>query len=212
VTIRAALFDLGGVILTSPFSAFERYERDRGLPPGFIAAVNTRNPSDNAWARLERGELATTEFGAEFQAEAEALGHAVDGEEVLALLAGELRPEMVTAVRRCHEQLLTGLLTNNFSPLGGADGLGPRRPEVIELFDLFTAVVESSVVGIRKPDPRFYELACERLDVAPEEAVFLDDLGANLKPARAMGMTTIKVIDPADALVELEATVGFTLT
>jgi putative hydrolase of the HAD superfamily len=77
--------------------------------------------------------------------------------------------------------------------------------------DLFDAVVESSKVGIRKPDPAINELACSLLDVAPGECVFLDDLGVNLKPARAMGMTTIKVADHAAALDALSGVLGIAL-
>ncbi len=207
--IVAALFDFGGVILSSPFDAFATYEAEQGLPPGFIRRLNATDPDDNAWARFERSELDVDGFCAAFEAEAVEAGYAVDAAEVLTLLAGQLRPEMVQAVRRCADQLKTGLLTNNVVSMGaeamaGSDG----HAEVLGLFD---AVVESSKVGVRKPDPRFYELACEALDIRPDEAVFLDDLGVNLKPARQLGMTTIKVTDPATALDELEAVVGFPL-
>lgn len=207
--IRAVLFDFGGVISTSPFDAFARFERERGLPQGFLRQVNATNHHTNAWARLERAEVSIDEFGDLFAAESEALGHRVDGRDVLALLMGDLRPEMVRAVQRCHERLKTGLLTNNFVAFGD-DGPAPERFNAV--MDHFDVVVESSRVGIRKPEPAFYELACELLDIEPAEAVFLDDIGANLKPARAMGMHTIKVLDPADALVELEAIVGFPVT
>ena len=115
---------------------------------------------------------------------------------------------MVEAVRRCAERLPTGLVTNNFVGFGSAGG-GARRTEIDEVLGLFHVVIESSKVGVRKPDPRIYELACDALGAEPAETVFLDDLGINLKPARAMGMRTIKVIDPAAALQELEAAVGF---
>jgi putative hydrolase of the HAD superfamily len=207
VPIRAALFDFGGVILTSPFEAFARYEDANGLPAGFLRAINARNPDANAWARLERSEVDMAGFCELFEAEALAAGHAVSGSDVLGLLAGELRPEMVEAVRRCTAQLRTGLLTNNFVGMRSADEEHPFH----EVLDLFDEIVESSQVGVRKPDPRFYEHACERLAIEPSEAVFLDDLGVNLKPARAMGMTTIKVDDPAVALAELQQVVGFPL-
>lgn len=202
--LRAVLFDFGGVLSTSPFDAFARYERERGLPHGFLRRVNATDPDANAWARLERAELDLAAFDAAFADESAALGHRVPGADVLGLLAGDLRPEVVAAVRRCGERLKTGLLTNNV--LGTMDD--PRVGEVLALFD---AVVESSVVGVRKPEPAFYELACDLLEIAPSEAVFLDDLGINLKPARALGMATIKVTDPAAALAELEALVGFPL-
>jgi putative hydrolase of the HAD superfamily len=210
--IRAALFDFGGVILSSPFEAFARFERARGLPADFLRTVNATDPDTNAWAGLERSELTVDEFGERFAEESRALGHEVDGRDVLGLLSGTLRPRMVEAVRRCSERLVTGLLTNNF--VLTADDTGrhvDREDEMAVVLSYFDAVVESSRVGVRKPDPRFYELACEQLAIEPAEAVFLDDLGVNLKPARALGMTTIKVTDPDEAIGELEAVVGFPL-
>lgn len=204
VTVTAVLFDFGGVITTSPFEAFARYEQDRSLPTDFLRTVNATDPDANAWARLERSEIDLAAFDAAFAEESERLGHRVPGGDVLALLSGDLRPEVVEAVRRCSARLATGLLTNN---VVGMDPSGAIA-DVVALFD---QVIESSVVGVRKPDPAFYELACKRLAIAPTDAVFLDDLGINLKPARAMGMHTIKVGDPAVALAELEQLVGFPL-
>ena len=203
--IRAALFDFGGVILSSPFEAFSRYEREQGLPPGFIRSLNATNPDRNAWARLERSEVGFDEFCDLFEAEAEAAGHAIDARAVISLLAGEPRPAMVEAVRRCRQRLKTACLTNNFV-------LSEPATDRSELMSLFDLVVESSRVGVRKPDPGFYRMACEQLAIEPHEAVFLDDLGVNLKPARAMGMTTIKVDDPDRAIAELEGVVGFALS
>jgi putative hydrolase of the HAD superfamily len=213
--IRAVIFDFGGVILTSPFDAFARYEADNGLPDGLLRRLNATDPDTNAWARLERNEVDLAGFAELFEAEAAAAGHRVDGREVLGMLVGQLRPRMVEALRRCHDRLKTALLTNNFvphedPPAGGGtvrrdDGRNPMA-EVLHHFDV---IVESSRVALRKPDPAIYRLVCDELGVEPEEAVFLDDLGINLKPARAMGMTTIKVVDPDDALTELEAVVGF---
>lgn len=204
--IKAVLWDFGGVITTSPFDAFARYETDNGLEPGFIRQLNATNPDANAWARFERSEVSASEFAALFEAEAAAAGAVVDAVAVMAMLRGELRPAMVEAVRRCHERLRTGLLTNNF--VAPDKSMSPLYETVLDHFD---AVVESSKVGYRKPDPRFYEMACEELGIEPAEAVFLDDLGINLKPARAMGMRTIKVADPGAALAELEAVLGFEL-
>ena len=212
--IRAALFDFGGVILSSPFEAFATFERERGLPTDFLRTVNATNPDTNAWAALERSEVSLEEFGRRFALESKALGHEVDGGDVLALLQGRLRPRMVEAVRRCSDRLTTGLLTNNFvlaaDPVDGQAHVD-REGEMAEVLGLFDAVIESSKVGVRKPDPRFYELACEQLRIEPSEAVFLDDLGVNLKPAKAMGMTTIKVVDPDEAIAALESVVGFPL-
>ena len=213
--IRAALFDFGGVILSSPFDAFSDYERANGLPEGLIRSINSTNPDDNAWARLERSDVDLDGFAELFEAEARALGHEVDGRAVIGLLGGSVRPQMVEALRRCKERLRTAMLTNNFvtgarsgSPTDDPTG---RTAQIAEIMGLFDVVVESSQVGVRKPDARFYEIACEQVGIEPHEAVFLDDLGVNLKPARAMGMTTIKVVDPDEAIAELEAVVGFPL-
>jgi putative hydrolase of the HAD superfamily len=205
--IRAVMFDFGGVISSSPFDSFARLEAEQGLPSGFIRTVNSTNPDDNAWAQLERGDVDVDTFGTLWSAEARALGHDVDGRQVLEMLAGEIRPQMVAAIRACSSSYKTACLTNNF-----ARAEAVVSEEVASIYALFDAVLESRVLGVRKPDPRFYELACERLGVSPEECVFLDDLGVNLKPARALGMHTIKVTDPERALGELGDLVGLPLT
>jgi len=203
--IRSVMFDFGGVITSSPFEAFATYEKEAGLPEGFIRLVNSTDPDTNAWSQLERGALDMEGFAAAFESEALRLGHRVDGRRVLGLLGGEIRPAMVEAVRRCTVHLQTACVTNNFTLEDEA-----MPPEVLAIFGLFDVVVESRVVGIRKPEPRFYQLACEMVGVTPDEVVYLDDLGINLKPARQMGMTTIKVTDPDVALAELAAVTGLT--
>lgn len=219
---RAVFFDFGGVVLTSPFEAFERYERANGLPAGFIRTVNSRNPDDNAWAQLERSEVGVDGFVPLFEAEAEALGHRVDGYEVITMLAGTVRPAMVDAIDVINAAgLTTACLTNNFSDRGPGDADRNRQPvdrrtpnekaAVAAALQRFDVIVESSVVGVRKPEPEFYRRALELAGVEPTEVVFLDDLGVNLKPARAMGMRTIKVDDPIDALTELQELLGLEL-
>lgn len=206
--LRAVLFDFGGVILTSPFEAFAAYEERAGLEPGAIREINSNNPDSNAWARLERSEIGIEEFAALFESEAATLGHHLSGEEVLGCLAGEVRPEMVSAIEHLRDNYAVALLTNNF--VAGTPQWS-RGGAFAELRDLFDVIIESSEIGCRKPEPRFYEIALERLGIAAREAVFLDDLGVNLKPAAAMGMRTIKVVDPAVALEELEEIVGIPL-
>lgn len=210
---KAVLFDFGGVFTTSPFEAFNRYEAANGLPHDLIRRLNATNTDANAWAKLERSEIGIHEFCRLFEAEARAAGYEVDAHAVLACLAGQLRPEMVTALERIRRRFKTACLTNN-----ARIGEGPamvRAPdaaaEIARVMALFDAVVESSRVGVRKPEPRFYEIACEMLAVRPTEAVFLDDLGVNLKPARAMGMHTIKVTSSGQALAELEPVLGVAL-
>ena len=205
--IEVVLFDFGGVLLTSPFDAFAAYEAEVDLPPGTVRRINSTNPDDNAWARFERGQVDAEQFGRLFEAEAAAQGYIVDAARILEGLHGTLRPTMVEALRRCSDRLRTGMLTNNITPIDSQ----PFSDAVLEVVGLFDEVIQSSVEGCRKPEPRIYEIACERLGVEPVACVFLDDLGINLKPARAMGMTTIKVVDPEEAIGELEAVVGFPL-
>lgn len=211
--VRAVLWDFGGVIMSSPFEAFNRFEAERNLPKDFIRQINTRNPNDNAWARFERSEITLDEFDTEFAKEAREAGFEVRGRDIVDLLHGDLRPEMVEALRRVRERFKTACLTNNVSAgHGAAMAKDPERARAVqEVMSLFECVFESSKLGVRKPDPRFYRMACDELGIVPEEAVYLDDLGINLKPARAMGMKTIKVIDPADALAELEEITGLSL-
>jgi putative hydrolase of the HAD superfamily len=206
--VTAVVFDLGGVLTESPMTAFAAYEAEAGLPSGLIRQLNSTDPDTNAWARFERNELDVAGFSAAFEAEAAAVGHRIDAARVLEALRGELRPEMVAAVRRLRsEGLPLGLLSNNVAPM-------ERTGELGALLGLFDAVVESSTEGVRKPEPGIYRRALARLSEAvgrPVEAsdcAYLDDLGINLKPARAMGMTTIKVTEPATALDELAAVLG----
>jgi len=205
--IRAVLWDFGGVILSSPFEAFNRYETAAGLPLDHIRRVNSTNPDANAWALLERSDISPIEFDALFATESEALGHRIPGADVLALLSGDVRPAMVAALDHVIASgYRTACLTNNV--VSTVPDPSPRQIEVAAIMTKFDHVVESSKVGCRKPEPRFYEIACELVGVSPDECVFLDDLGVNLKPAAAMGMRTIKVGDPTIALQELSDHLG----
>ena len=210
---QAVLWDFGGVILSSPFEAFNHYEQQLGLPRDFIRSVNTRNPDHNAWAQMERGEIDMARFADLFEAEARALGGALSGHHVIQILSGEVRPEMVEALRRVRERFRVACITNNM-PAGHGPSM-TRSPETAEqvrsIMALFEHVVESSKLNMRKPDPRIYRHACELLGVEPSACVYLDDLGINLKPARAMGMATIKVNSAAQALDELEDHLGMKL-
>ena len=207
---RGVLWDFGGVLSSSPFEAFAAYERALGIPEGFIRSVNATNPDANAWARFERSELDLVGFDLAFADESEALGHRVDGREVIERLAGELRPAVLEAVRACRRHgLVTGLLTNNVVASDAGEGGGWAG--TLDLESLFDVVVESAKEGVRKPEPAAYELALQRMGVTAAETIFLDDLGINLKPARAMGIATIKVVDPTEALAELAQLLGVSL-
>ena len=209
--IEAVIWDFGGVLTSSPFEAFARYERERGLPENFIRGINATNPDTNAWALFERSEVTLEQFDELFAQEAIAKGHEVRGRDVVELLSGDIRPAVVNALKACKARVKVGCITNNV-PAGKGAGMArseDKAAQVAEVMALFDHVIESSKLGIRKPDPRIYELACETLGVSPSNCVYLDDLGINLKPAKMLGMTTIKVVEPGQALAELEAAVGF---
>ena len=205
--LRAVIFDLGGVVFPSPFDVFDEYERECGLPHRFIRTVVAASAESGAWAGFERSELDFRSFCAAFEAECAAAGGTVDAAALMGRIGSGFTPRavMTTAIRKLRDAALrVGALTNNWVR---AEPTDDRDPVALG----FDTVVESAVEGIRKPDPRIYELVCARLEVRPEECVFLDDLGVNLKPARAMGMTTIKVDDPTAALVELGDHLGLVL-
>ena len=204
--IEAVIFDLGGVVMASPLHAITRYERDHGLAAGAINRVVLESGDRGAWSRLERGELTLEAFLLPFEADCRECGVELSGEKLMAYIAeaGVPRPRMIEAIRRIRGRgLRVAALTNNWVREGPREGHRLR-----ELFDVF---VESAIVGLRKPDPRIYELACRELCVAPSRAAFLDDIGRNLKTARALGMATIKVDDPDVALRELGALLGMDL-
>lgn len=208
---EAVIWDFGGVFTSSPFEAFARYERENALPENIIRQINGLNHLTNAWARFERAELTIEEFDRAFAEEALAHGHYIPGKEVIALLAGEFRPEMHEALRRINRRYKTGCITNNV-PSMQASAESPSAFYKHDIMRLFDHVIESSKVGLRKPDPRIYEMMCEALGVPPAACIYLDDLGVNLKPARAMGMHTIKVESAAQAIAELEAATGMKLS
>ena len=211
---KAVIFDFGGVITSSPFEAFNRLEDERGLPQDFVRKVNSANPHDNAWAKFERAEIDARLFDVLFEAEAEALGHPLEGRAVLAVLSGAIRPAMVTAL----DQLAAAgyrlaCITNNV-PSGHGAGMarsGDAKDAYEQVFARFEAVIESSKAGVRKPDPRIYQLMCGQLGLAPADCVYLDDLGINCKPAAQLGMAAIKVTSGEQALAELSALLGLPL-
>lgn len=219
VRYRAVIFDLGGVVMPSPLAAFRAYERREGLPHQFVSEVVMAGGEDGAWSRFERGELDPDAFAAAFEAECTAAGHPVRVADLFAEMAAGghdgaesgPHPLMIEAIGAIRDRgLRTAALTNNWLEADGEADDGPSR--LARLLDgLFDTIVESAREGLRKPDPQIYTLTCARLGVGPQESVFLDDIGANLKPARALGMATIKVTDPAAAIAELGELLGISL-
>jgi putative hydrolase of the HAD superfamily len=208
--VEAVIWDFGGVLTTSPFEAFARFESERGLPADIIRRTNATNHWENAWAKFERAEVDIEAFDRLFAEESLALGAEVRGKDVLPLLSGDLRPEMVEALRVVKSRFKTGCITNNL-PANAMGSRGGRSLYVAEVMALFDHIIESAKIGLRKPDPRIYRMMIEALGVDPKHCVYLDDLGVNLKPARDMGMTTIKVINASQAITELEAVTGLAL-
>ena len=208
--LQAILWDFGGVFTSSPFENFNRLEERCGAPKDFIRKVNSTNPDDNAWAQFESNTVSLDKFDELFAAESAALGFKIQGKDVISVLSGDLRPRMVRVLETCKNHFKVGCITNNVKA-----GEGPsmtqseeKATQIGSVMNLFDVIIESSVVGVRKPNPAIYEMACQALGVSPAEAAFLDDLGINLKPAKLMGMQTIKVIDEAQAISDLSAITG----
>ena len=213
-TFAAVIFDFGGVITSSPFEAFNRLEAARGLPQDFVRRVNAINPDDNAWAQFERAAISAAEFDALFAAEARAQGFDLGGSEVLAVLAGAVRPPMVRALDQLKAAgYRIACITNNV-PTGHGAGLArsaDRSDALEQIFARFEHVIESSKAGVRKPDPRIYLMMCEKLGLEPAACIYLDDLGVNCKPAAQLGMAAIKVTGEAQALADLSALLSLPL-
>ena len=208
--IKAVLWDFGGVITTSPFEAFNRFEEQHNIPRDFIRGINATNPETNAWAQFESSRITYDEFDKLFYEETSNNGYPIQGRQVLELLSGDLRPRMVGALKECKQHFKIACITNNVN-----SGQGPamvqtdeRAAEIQKVMDLFDIIVESSKEGIRKPNPEIYRIAMSRMAVVGKDIVFLDDLGINLKPARELGMATIKVLDEDQALKELAEITG----
>jgi putative hydrolase of the HAD superfamily len=212
MAIEAVIWDFGGVFTSSPFEAFNRFESERGLPRDLIRTINATNPDTNAWALFERNEIDTAGFDVMFLEESTALGHAVPGREVLPLLSGSVRPRMIEALKTCKQHYKVGCITNNVvSEHSPGQDAGQRMAGAMGLvMPLFDAIIESSKAGVRKPDPKIYQMMCELLGVDPSVCIYLDDLGINCKPAAALGMRAIKVVGVDQTLTELAALTGLT--
>jgi putative hydrolase of the HAD superfamily len=211
--VKAILWDFGGVITTSPFDSFNQFEQDNGLPIDFIRGINAVNHKANAWALLESNQISEGEFDTLFLEESSRAGYGIRGSEILPLISQtSVRKKMVGVLRECKKHFKNVCLTNNMlTGLGLAmSSNSDQEKDVTNVTSLFDIVIESSKEGIRKPDPAIYRLACDKMDVQPHQIVYLDDLGINLKPAREMGMTTIKVLSETQAIKDLEKVTGLT--
>ena len=213
MAIKAVIWDFGGVFTTSPFEAFNRHEAKHGLPKDLIRTINATNPHENAWALFERSEVDATGFDVRFAEEAKARGHDLRGADVLPLLSGELRPRIVAAFKKCKQHFTCACITNNIQGAGHGAGMAAtteKAAEVAQVMASFDAVLESSKTGVRKPDPRIYQMMCEMLKLEPAECVYIDDLGVNCKPASQLGMTAIKFVSEDQALADLAKATGLT--
>ena len=213
VKLAAILWDFGGVFTTSPFENFNLLEERCGAPRDFIRTLNSVNPTTNAWAQFESNQVSLEEFDELFAKESKLAGHEIRGKDVISMLSGDLRPKMVELLKLCKEQYKVACITNNVKA-GRGPGMSSdddKASKVSKVMELFDDVIESSVEGIRKPNPEIYKLACRRISVEPEKCLFIDDLGINLKPAKELGMKTIKVLNEAQALKDICLITNITL-
>jgi epoxide hydrolase-like predicted phosphatase len=199
-TKRALLVDFGGVLTTDIWSSFAAFCEQRGLDPGGAKRLFRDNPDAlTALRRLETGELGAPEFERSF---ARLLG--TDPEGLIEGLFAGLQPQeaMIEAVRRAREVgVPTGLISNSWD-------MDHYTDEVRALFD---AIVISAEVGLHKPQPGIYLLAAQRLGVAPQECVFVDDLRENCAGAEAVGMTAVLHRDSAETIARVEGLLGVRL-
>ena len=196
---KAIIWDFGGVITSSPFDAFNEFEEVNSLPKDIIRTINSENPDMNAWAQFESNSITIDQFDDLFLKEAKAKGFDIKGRDIIKLLKGSIRENMVSFLRELKADFKLGCITNNVKP-SSEENTDNETKEAMSIFD---NVIESSIVGIRKPNPEIYMMSCDALNVSPDQCIYLDDLGINLKPARELGMTTIKVIQPEDAIQEV---------
>ena len=196
---KAIIWDFGGVITSSPFEAFNEFEEANSLPKDIIRTINSENPDMNAWAQFESNSITIGQFNDLFLKEAKAKGFDIKGRDIIKLLKGSIRENMVSFHRELKSDFKLGCITNNVKS-SSQENTDNETEEVMSIFD---HVIESSIVGIRKPNPEIYMMSCDALNVSPDQCIYLDDLGINLKPARELGMTTIKVIQPEDAIQEV---------
>jgi putative hydrolase of the HAD superfamily len=199
---KAIIWDFGGVITSSPFEAFNKFELNNNLPKDIIRTINSENPDDNAWAKFERNDIDLDEFDNLFSIEADKKGFEISGKQVVRLLSGEIREQMVDFLSFLKKDYKFGCITNNIQ--NSESEKVNHLNEASKVMEIFDHIIESSKVGLRKPDPKIYHMSCDALGVKPEQCIYLDDLGINLKPAREIGMTTIKVIDPTEAINEVK--------
>ena len=199
---KAIIWDFGGVITSSPFEAFNKFELSNDLPKDIIRSINSENPNNNAWAKFERNDIGLDEFDELFSIESKKRGYEISGKNVVKLLSGEIRESMVDFLLLLKNNFKLGCITNNIQ--NDKNERINHLSDASKVMEIFDHIIESSKVGIRKPDPKIYYMSCDALGVDPTECIYLDDLGINLKPAKKIGMTTIKVIDPDDAIKEVK--------
>jgi epoxide hydrolase-like predicted phosphatase len=214
MSYKAVLFDLGGVVLGSPLHAIADYERELGIPANFINRVVASTAPHGGWARLERGEISMEVFFDAFENDCRQAGEEISAREMMMRMSAATKPRnaMLRAIKRLRDaHLRVAALTNNWATPEDAEDTEQTDTASAEFREHFDVFVESRVEGLRKPDPKIYALTCERLGVTPDGCVFLDDIGSNLKTARKMGIATIKVENPEEALRELEVLVGLPL-
>jgi len=197
MTIQAAVFDIGGVLETTPPMEFDqRWERRLGLPPG---EINRR--MDDVWVGGSLGKLSETEVhrqvGERLNLDTASVTAMMD--EMWAEYLGTGNTDLITYVASLRSRVRTAILSNSFV---GASEREQQRYGFPELVDV---IVYSHEVGMKKPDPRIYALVCERLSVQPGEALFVDDVPICVQAAQEAGMHAIQFSDNAQVIAAIEA-------
>ena len=202
--IRGLLLDFGGVLTTNFFEPFEKFCGRNGLPPSTIHDLMTADPAGRAlWHDVERGTIPQPEFEAKLAA---MLGLQPQG--LIAGLLADLRPEpeMLAAVARARR---AGVRVAVVSNSWGSDPYDPYA--AWHLPAIADAVLISHELGLRKPEPTIYRLACERVGLEPAACVFVDDVAANLPAASELGMRTVHHVTVETTIRQLERLLGLTL-
>ena len=186
--IKFVLWDIGGVLTESPFKKFEIYEKSLSLPSGSIIKINSSNPYENAWAKLEKGLISTEEFSILFKEEAKSIGITnINIPKLLNCLKLKINTEMVALLKLLSKNYENICLTNNFKDV--------INVELKTIYDNFTYIFESSKLNMRKPEKKIYKYVLNELNIQANQILYIDDLGINLKPAREIGFLTYKFVD-----------------
>ena len=190
--IKFILWDYGGVLTYSPFLNIKDFEKFNNIKQNSIIKINSNKPFLNAWAKLEKNLISFTEFSSLFKEEAKNIGiNHIDPMKLLECLEVSLNKSMVSLLKKVSKKYTCACLTNNFKK---------KNFTFNRIKNNFDYIFESSKIGLRKPEKEIYLYVLKKMRVKPEEILFIDDLGINLKPARELGFITYKFRNTEDTI------------